>query len=41
MQVLGKVYAILSDANKRAVYDEDGSVDEEDDATFNQVRNNY
>ena len=37
MQVLGKIYAILSDANKRAVYDEDGTVDEEDETTFNQV----
>ena len=37
MQVLGKIYAILSDANKRAIYDEDGTVDEEDDATFKQV----
>ena len=39
MQVLGKIYAILSDANKRAIYDEDGTVDEEDDATFKQVWN--
>ena len=39
MQVLGKIYAILSDANKRAIYDEDGTVDEEDDTTFNQVWN--
>ena len=37
MQVLGKIYAILSDANKRAVYDEDGTVDEEDETTFSQV----
>lgn len=37
MQVLGKIYAILSDTNKRAVYDEDGTIDEEDDATFKQV----
>ena len=38
MQVLGKIYAILSDANKRALYDEDGTIDEEDDTTFKQVR---
>ena len=38
IQVLGKIYAILSDANKRAIYDEDGTVDEEDDTTFNQVK---
>ena len=28
---LGKVYSILSDKDKRALYDEDGTVDEEDD----------
>lgn len=31
-QTLGKVYCILSDKEKRAVYDETGEVDEEDDA---------
>ena len=35
--MLGKIYAILSDANKRAVYDEDGTIDEGDDATLKQV----
>ena len=35
--MLGKIYAILSDANKRAIYDEDGTIDEEDDTTFKQV----
>ncbi|KAJ7426906.1 DnaJ subfamily C member 9 [Willisornis vidua] len=31
-QVLGKVYAVLSDANQRAVYDQTGTVDEEAEA---------
>ncbi|NXG17901.1 DNJC9 protein, partial [Grallaria varia] len=31
-QVLGKVYAVLSDANQRAMYDETGTVDEESEA---------
>ncbi|XP_071153973.1 dnaJ homolog subfamily C member 9-like [Mytilus edulis] len=30
-QVLGKIYCILSDKDKRAVYDETGEVDDEDD----------
>ena len=36
-QVLGKLYSILSDKEKRAAYDEDGTVDEEDSSIFNQV----
>ncbi|XP_053495079.1 dnaJ homolog subfamily C member 9 [Ictalurus furcatus] len=36
-QVLGKVYAVLSDKDQRAVYDEQGVVDEED--SLNQDRN--
>ncbi|NXG00162.1 DNJC9 protein, partial [Sakesphorus luctuosus] len=32
LQVLGKVYAVLSDANQRAVYDQTGTVDEEAEA---------
>ncbi|XP_072484312.1 dnaJ homolog subfamily C member 9 [Notamacropus eugenii] len=31
-QILGQVYAVLSDPEKRAVYDEQGTVDEEADA---------
>lgn len=31
LQVLGKVYAVLSDKDQRAVYDEQGVVDEESD----------
>ncbi|XP_068924315.1 dnaJ homolog subfamily C member 9 [Petaurus breviceps papuanus] len=31
-QILGQVYAVLSDAEKRAVYNEQGTVDEEADA---------
>lgn len=31
-QTLGKVYAVLSDAEQRAVYDEQGVVDEESDS---------
>ena len=38
MQVLGKVYAILSDKDKRAIYDEDGTVDEEEDSILKQDR---
>lgn len=37
-QVLGKVYAILSNKDQRAVYDEQGVVDEELDS-LNQDRN--
>ena len=37
MQVLGKLYSVLSDKEKRAAYDEDGTVDEEDSSIFNQV----
>lgn len=37
-QVLGKVYAVLSDRERRAVYDEQGAVDEESDS-LNQDRN--
>lgn len=32
-KVLGKVHAILSDKNKKAVYDESGSIDEDDEVT--------
>ncbi|NXC27930.1 DNJC9 protein, partial [Campylorhamphus procurvoides] len=32
LQVLSKVYAVLSDANQRALYDETGTVDEEAEA---------
>ena len=35
--MLGKLYSILSDKEKRAAYDEDGTVDEEDSSIFNQV----
>ena len=38
VQVLGKVYAILSDKDKRAIYDEDGTVDEEEDSILKQDR---
>ena len=31
LQVLGKLYAVLSDKEQRAVYDEQGVVDEESD----------
>ncbi|KAK2529808.1 Dnajc9 [Columba livia] len=31
-QILGKVYAVLSDAEQRALYDEQGTVDEESEA---------
>ena len=31
-QILGKAYAVLSDAEQRAVYDEQGTVDEEGEA---------
>uniref|UniRef100_A0A8C1CP19 DnaJ homolog subfamily C member 9 n=2 Tax=Cyprinus carpio TaxID=7962 RepID=A0A8C1CP19_CYPCA len=37
-QVLGKVYAVLADKDQRAVYDEQGIVDEESD-TLDQDRN--
>ncbi|KAF5893879.1 dnaJ subfamily C member 9, partial [Clarias magur] len=37
-QVLGKVYAVLSDKEQRAIYDEQGVVDEESDS-LNQERN--
>jgi DnaJ family protein C protein 9 len=30
-QILGKVYSILNDKDRRAVYDEEGTVDEDDD----------
>ncbi|NXK96463.1 DNJC9 protein, partial [Formicarius rufipectus] len=33
-QVLGKVYAVLSDTNQRRVYDETGTVDEEAEAQW-------
>ena len=36
MQTLGKIYSILTDKDKRAVYDEDGTVDEES-SIFDQV----
>lgn len=32
LQVLGKVYAVLADKDQRAVYDEQGIVDEESDS---------
>lgn len=38
LQTLGKIYSILTDKDKRAVYDEDGTVDEED-SIFDQVVN--
>lgn len=38
MQVLGKIYSVLCDKDKRAIYDEDGTVDEEDSSIFNQVK---
>ncbi|KAM9326858.1 dnaJ homolog subfamily C member 9 [Gastrophryne carolinensis] len=37
-QILGKVYSVLSDKEQRAVYDEQGTVDEESDA-ISQDRN--
>ena len=37
--MLGKIYSILSDKDKRAVYDEDGTVDEEDSSVFRQDMN--
>jgi DnaJ family protein C protein 9 len=36
-QILGRVYAVLSDKEQRAVYDEQGVVDE-DSAVLNQDR---
>lgn len=36
-QILGRVYAVLSDKEQRAVYDEQGTVDE-DTAGLNQDR---
>lgn len=36
MQTLGKIYSILTDKDKRAIYDEDGTVDEES-SIFDQV----
>lgn len=35
-QTLGKIYSVLTDKDKRAIYDEEGTVDEED-AIFDQV----
>jgi len=35
--VLSKLYSLLGDEEKRAIYDEDGTVDEEDSSIFNQV----
>lgn len=37
-QILGKVYEVLKDKDQRAVYDEQGIVDEESDC-LNQDRN--
>lgn len=37
LQILGRVYAILSDKEQRAVYDEQGTVDE-DSGSLNQDR---
>lgn len=34
-KVLGKIHSILSDKNKRSIYDESGEFDEESDALFN------
>lgn len=36
-KVLGKIHSILSDSNKRAVYDECGEFDEESDSAFDWV----
>lgn len=36
-QILGKVYSVLSDKEQRAVYDEQGTVDEDSDV-LNQDR---
>ena len=36
MQTLGKIYSVLTDKDKRAIYDEDGSIDEES-SVFDQV----
>lgn len=35
-QTLGKIYSVLTDKDKRAIYDEEGTVDEED-SIFDQV----
>lgn len=37
LQILGRVYAVLSDKEQKAVYDEQGTVDE-DSAGLNQDR---
>ena len=37
--MLGKIYSILSDKNRRAVYDDTGSVDEEDSELFSRDMN--
>lgn len=38
-QVLGQIYGILSNMERRALYDEDGTIDEDDDAVFTRDRN--
>ena len=38
LQVLGQIYGILSNKERRALYDEDGTIDEDDDAVFTRVR---
>ena len=37
-QTLGRIYSVLTDKDKRAIYDEDGTVDEES-SIFDQVLN--
>ena len=37
-QTLGRIYSILTDKDKRAIYDEDGTIDEES-SIFDQVLN--
>ena len=36
IQTLGKIYSVLTDKDKRAIYDEEGTVDEES-SIFDQV----
>ena len=37
-QCVSAVYKILSDSDRRAVYDESGEIDDEDDGVLNQDR---